>query len=286
MPARRVATVNEFAALAGPFLGAREAEHNLALGLLGRLRLEPRLYGFDPVFAVAEEDGEMVGCLLRTPPHGVVLSRFATIEAVDEVADVVLAGEPGLPGAVGPAAEVERFARAWSRATGADARIGRRQRVHAAAAVADLPRASGRMREAGPDDIPIVLDWLRAFAAEALGDVPHVEEAEASYRRREADPDGAWLVWDDDGVVSLAAYGNPTPSGTRVGPVYTPPSQRGRGYATSLVADLTAGRLAAGLAHCFLFTDLANPTSNAIYARIGYEPVADWDQWVFEPLQD
>ena len=81
------------------------------------------------------------------------------------------------------------------------------------------------------------------------------------------------------------AYGNPTPSGIRVGPVYTPPEHRGRGYATSLVADLTAERLAAGLAFCFLFTDLANPTSNAIYARIGYEPVADWDQWSFQPLE-
>ena len=107
----------------------------------------------------------------------------------------------------------------------------------------------------------------------------------STYRRREADPDGAWLVWDDDGPVSLAAYGNPTPSGTRVGPVYTPPEHRGRGYATSLVAELTAERLAAGLAFCFLFTDLANPTSNAIYARIGYEPVADWDQWSFQPLE-
>ena len=60
----------------GPFLRAREAEHNLALGLLGRLRVEPRLYGFDPTFVVVEQEGEVVGCLLRTPPHGVVLSRF------------------------------------------------------------------------------------------------------------------------------------------------------------------------------------------------------------------
>jgi hypothetical protein len=132
---------------------------------------------------------------------------------------------------------------------------------------------------------PTVLDWLQAFADEALGEAPHVEDMELTYRRKEADPDGAWLVWDDGGPVSLAAYGNPTPSGIRIGPVYTPPEQRGRGYATSLVADLTADRLAAGMAFCFLFTDLSNPTSNAIYARIGYEPVADWDQWSFQPLE-
>ncbi len=283
--ATRVADADTFLTRVGPFLTAHEAEHNLALGLLGRLRVEPRLYGFDPTFVVAEDAGSVVGCLLRTPPHGVVLSRFESLEAVDPVAETVLDMHPGLPGAVGPNDVVARFAAAWSRLTGAEARIVTRQRVHAAAAVHDVPTAPGRMREARPADIPIVLDWLRAFADEALGGAPHVEDAEATYLRREADPDGAWLLWDDGGPVSLAAHGTPTPTGTRVGPVYTPPEHRGRGYATSLVAELTADRLASGLAFCFLFTDLANPTSNAIYARIGYEPVADWDQWAFGPIE-
>jgi len=275
-----------FLARAGPFLCAHEPEHNLALGLLGRLRVEPRLYGFDPTFVVAEEAGSVVGCLLRTPPHGVVLSRFESLQAVDAVAEVAHDIYRQLPGAVGPSDVVARFAATWSRLTGSQARIGIRQCVHAASVVHELPRAPGRMREAGPGDIPTVLDWLDGFAEEALGEAPHREEAEATYRRREADPDGAWLLWDDNGPVSLAAYGNPTPTGTRVGPVYTPPEHRGRGYATSLVADLTAERLSAGLAFCFLFTDLANPTSNAIYARIGYEPVADWDSWILAPLQE
>ena len=285
MVATRVADADTFLIRAGGFLEAHEAEHNLALGLLGRLRVEPRLYGFDPTFVIAEDAGSVVGCLLRTPPHGVVLSRFESLEAVDAICESVLDMHPGLPGAVGPNDVVARFAATWSRLTGVEARIVTRQRVHAAAAVHDVPTPPGRLRKACPDDIPIILDWLRAFADEALGDAPHVEDVEATYRRREADPDGAWLLWDHDGPVSLAAYGTPTPTGTRVGPVYTPPELRGRGYATSLVAELTAERLASGLAYCFLFTDLANPTSNAIYARIGYEPVADWDQWAFTPLE-
>ncbi len=279
----RVDDADTFLARAGPFLTAHEAEHNLVLGLLGRLRVEPRLYGFDPTFVVAEDAGTVVGCLLRTPPHGVVLSRFESLDAVDPVAGAVLDMHPGLPGAVGPNDVVARFAATWSRLTGADARIVIRQRVHAAAAALAVPAAPGRMRKARPDDIPIILRWLRAFADEALGEAPHVEDAEETYQRREADPDGAWLLWDDRGPVSLAAYGTPTPTGIRVGPVYTPPEHRGRGYATSLVAELTAERLESGLSFCFLFTDLANPTSNAIYARIGYEPVADWDQWAFAP---
>jgi predicted GNAT family acetyltransferase len=234
---------------------------------------------------VAEDAGSVVGCLLRTPPHGVVLSRFDSPTAVDAVASEVIDMHPELPGALGPAAISARFAEAWSRATGSEARVTIRQRIHAAAAVHDLPRAPGRMRRGTPADRETITSWLRAFADEALAGARHVEDADASYERREADPEGAWLLWDDDGVVSLAAYGAPTPSGIRVGPVYTPPEQRGHGYATSLVAELTAERLAAGRGYCFLFTDVSNPTSNAIYARIGYEPVACWDQWAFRPLE-
>ncbi len=266
---------------AGRFLAAHEAEHNLPLGLLGRLLDEPRLYGHDPTFVVAEDRGEVVGCLLRTPPYGVILSRCDPLEAVDGIAEAVLGIHDDLPGAVGPTDVVARFAQTWSSLTGTEARVGVRQGVHVAANVAELPRAPGRMRPAAPGDVPVVLQWLDAFFEEALGDVPHREDAEGTYRRREADPAGAWLVWDDAGPVSLAGYGNPTAHGARVGPVYTPPERRGRGYATSLVADLTRERLASGLGYCFLFTDLANPTSNAIYARIGYEQVATWDQWVF-----
>ena len=76
--------------------------------------------------------------------------------------------------------------------------------------------------------------------------------------------------------------GQATPNGLRVGPVYTPPELRGRGFATAVTAEVTARALAAGRRFCFLFTDLANPTSNAIYQRIGYRPVCDVDQWAFD----
>ena len=56
--------------------------------------------------------------------------------------------------------------------------------------------------------------------------------------------------------------------------------RRGRGYATALTAELSQclldGRLfEGGRRFCFLYTDLANPTSNAIYERIGYRRVAE-----------
>ena len=84
-----------------------------------------------------------------------------------------------------------------------------------------------------------------------------------------------WL-WEDGGVpVSLAGFSGPTPTGIRVGPVYTPPSHRRRGYATTLVADLSQWLLGQGYRACFLYTDRSNPTSNHIYETIGYRQVGE-----------
>ena len=87
--------------------------------------------------------------------------------------------------------------------------------------------------------------------------------------------DAGFVIWEDDGPVSLAGFGGTTPTGTRIGPVYTPPEHRGRGYGSAVTAAVSAERLAAGRRFCFLYTDLSNPTSNRIYVAIGYRRVCD-----------
>jgi predicted GNAT family acetyltransferase len=96
------------------------------------------------------------------------------------------------------------------------------------------------------------------------------------------------MLWEDEGEpVSFAGWGGRTPNGIRVGPVYTPPELRGRGYATAVTAELSQGLLDGrlfdgGRQFCFLYTDLANPTSNAIYERIGYRRVAESAEVLFD----
>ena len=90
-------------------------------------------------------------------------------------------------------------------------------------------------------------------------------------------------LWIDRGrPVSLTGAGGLTPNGIRVGPVYTPREDRGRGYASNLVARVSQELLDSGRTFVFLFTDLSNPTSNKIYQAIGYEPVSDVDEWEFD----
>jgi predicted GNAT family acetyltransferase len=283
MQVERVATVDEFLGTAGAFLAAREAEHNLMLGICHRLRDDPRLYGADPYFAAVVGAGSIVGAALRTPPHLLVLSELEDMRAADALCDDARDVFGELPGVVGPPEATSRFADGWRATTGASPHLAMRQRVYAAE-TATAPRGvTGRVRPYGPAERDLVLQWLDAFVAETGVAGPH-EDPASVLDRRLAERDGGIVLWQDAGerTVSLAGFGSPTPNGIRIGPVYTPPEQRRRGYAGALVAAVTGDLLADGRRFCFLYTDLANPTSNSVYLRVGYRPVGDADQWSFD----
>ena len=82
-------------------------------------------------------------------------------------------------------------------------------------------------------------------------------------------------IWEDGGPVSMLQATGATPHGIRIGAVYTPPELRRRGYASALTAAASQAELDRGRRWCFLFTNLANPTSNRIYQAIGYRPIRD-----------
>ena len=277
MELTRHETADAFLAQAGEFLGAREAEHNLILGLTSRLVVAPSLYGEPAYFAVVEEAGRVVGATMRTPPHNLILSELDDLAAIGPLLEDARAKFGSLPGVVGPKEAVAEFAAAWP----AEARLEVAQRAFRADHVDPPTGVSGRMRDYERGDRELAARWMDAFTEEALPEAPP-GTSEEFVDRREEDPDGGIVLWEDDGaVVSMAGFGGRTPNGIRIGPVYTPPELRGRGYASALTAAVTQRLLDGGLRFCFLFTDLANPTSNSIYQRIGYEPVGDFDHWSF-----
>lgn len=278
----RHATADAFLAQAGDFLAAREAEHNLILGLTSRLLREPLLYGEPAYFAVVEEDRRVVGATMRTPPHNLILSELDDEAAIGLFVDDAHAAFASLPGVVGPKEPVARLAQGWQRKTGAQPQLEIAQRIFAADHVEKPRPTRGSMRDYSRADRDVAIRWLDEFVAEALSrHGPNPESAAEMVDRRELDPDGGLVLWHDDGPVSIAGFGGPTPNGIRIGPVYTPPDLRGRGYASALTAALTQRLLDGGRRFCFLYTDLSNPTSNSIYQRIGYRAVADADYWAF-----
>ena len=141
------------------------------------------------------------------------------------------------------------------------------------------PEVPGSGRTATSEDFPLVAAWFQAFGEEVgmhLGnDLPGVVQ-----RRIER---GDVRLWTVDGVpVSMAAVSPAIAGMCRIGPVYTPHSHRRQGYGAAVTADISATAMAERAERVVLFTDLDNPTSNAIYQSIGYRPVADYAHIVFE----
>lgn len=278
--------VDAFLGMAGEFLAAREAEHNLIFGICASIRATPELFADEPPrFLVATgPDGTVAGATVRTPPHNQVLSELDDPAVVDRIVDA-LRDEP-LPGVLGPKDHAARFAERWSGVTGHRARLAVAERIFRLDRVTPPARpAPGAWRHPEAGDRDLIAAWLGDFVAEALPDEPRptTDEMRAAADRWIAGRYRVLYLWEDSGrVVSLVGAGGETPNGIRIGPVYTPPDARGRGYASALTAAASQDQLDRGRRFCFLFTDLANPTSNHIYQQIGYRPVRDVDQYRFE----
>lgn len=277
---RRFDAAAEFATVITPALLRHEAANCLQLGLLSDM-------------AAGQHDGALLATLgwrdqpaalivMQTPPYRLILSQPQ--EGADEEAltAALLRELPAhLPGVVAPVGFGALFAAEYARRHAVSARLTVSERIYACRQVIAPPGVPGRMRRATPQQADLLIGWRRAFGREAVPMEPDRSE-EAVRRDLAADPGGLWL-WEVNGTpVSMAGARGPTPRGIRIGPVYTPPEQRNNGYAAALVAALTQLLLDQGREMVFLFTDLANPTANALYTRLGYRGMADRSMYDFE----
>ncbi len=232
-----------------------------------------------PLFAMGvNAEGEVAFAALRTPPFPLLVSPLEPADA-DTLVELWLEVDPEIPGVSGVPETASAIAAAWARRTGGEARRTFEEAMHVLTEVKDPPRpAPGRLRVPEGDERDLLVAWMREFITEAglvgAAQVETVVDARVRY--------GGLLLWEDEEPASLIGLNHPVAGVVRVGPVYTPPALRGRGYASSAVAAASRRALAEGAARCMLFTDLANPTSNKIYAEVGYRRCGDWEEIAFE----
>jgi GNAT superfamily N-acetyltransferase len=277
------ADIDAFLATAGPLLLRNEPRHNLMFGICATLREAPSAYADVSLWTI-EDGGEVLGAALKTAPFNIVVAEPVSDEALEFAAEEIARKGISLPGVTGAYPEADVFAGSWERVTGARRRLRMAQGIYAVRTARPPADPRGHMRFAAGGDRDLIVDWIRAFEAESIpADAPHIKIDEVVDRRL-ADRGGAgFALWDDgDDTVSLSGYGGSTPHGTRIGPVYTPPPLRGRGYASALVGQLSERLLEGGLDYCFLYTDMSNQTSNKIYMNVGYELVCESADYVFE----
>ncbi|MDH5223565.1 MAG: GNAT family N-acetyltransferase [Actinomycetota bacterium] len=277
-----VADACSFLTVAAAVLDRNPAANNLPLGIAQALIDRPDSYA-EAQFWLVEHGSDVVGAALRTPPYPLVVVDPLHPAAVGALAPVLAGTDPDLPGVTANEPWASRFAEAWSAATTQPWHLSLAQGVYVLSAIRSPTPAPGAPRSATDADRPLLERWMHAFESEALGQMLRDEHTTARALDGRLGPGatGGFSIWVvDERPVSLTGW-MPMPAGARVGPVYTPPAERGKGYASNLVADVSARMLEGGAPACFLYADLGNPTSNAIYRRIGYEQVATSSMIVF-----
>jgi len=225
----------------------------------------------DRVYLASYSGDDGLGVAIQRD-SGPVLIGKSDIAAARAFAEDLARDWPGLQGVMGAPAGCHAFAERWRDLTGRGHRLRVRLRQHALTTVNAVPSAPGAPRLAEVGDVEWLIEMHVAFIAEVgLPDPPE--------RVREFMPlriaRGDYWIWNDRAPVAYVGYNDAAPDFARIAPVYTIPDARGRGYATALVAELARELLARGKRKLFLTTDVANPTSNAIYARIGFRAEND-----------
>lgn len=271
-----------FAETAIPVLSADPAANTLLLTVFERLRRHgPHAFGeADPQLAMwFGADGRLGGAVLRTPPFGYQFSHVPA-EAADAFAELMLASDTGLDGRDVdlPDTVLEPFVAAWTARTGTRPRTVARQRLYRLERLTPPdPVPPGRFRTADSGDVPLIARFLEDFWAEVGFTQPAGSLVDPQRVARARVEEGLFRVWCDeaDRVVSLAGHAPIVAGAGRIGPVYTPPDERGKGYAGAATAAVCRILLDDGAAEVLLFTDLANSTSNALYQRLGFRSVSD-----------
>ncbi|MFI1936534.1 GNAT family N-acetyltransferase [Streptomyces purpureus] len=254
--------VDAFRTAAGEHLAADPARNTVLLTVSEGARRAPvdgARYGW-----WTEPDGRVTGAFLVTPPHPPALGPMP-----DRAARALARELPDATGARGEYAPAHAFAEAM----GQNWTTARRMRLFRLGTLTPPhPSPPGRARAAVTADVPLALDWMRGFAAD-IGEDPDADYA-PNIEARVAD--GRLHLWEtDDGPVAMASISPLVADQARLSPVYTPPPWRGRGFGGAVTSAVSRAALDAGARQVLLFTDLANPTSNALYQRLGYRPLVD-----------
>ncbi|MCF3131197.1 GNAT family N-acetyltransferase [Streptomyces olivochromogenes] len=273
--------VHDFLARAGDFLCSRPVMHNTPLTTLEKLRTRGAdAYGAEAtVFGRLESGGEVRAIFYRLPTQRLTLTTLSP-----EQADTLAARLAGLghsfSGVTADHGTATAFAGAWQRRTGAAPVRDWRGRLHRLGTLTPpRPHPEGQGRVLGEQDQEHLMRWCREFAAD-VGEAVSLDAASWAGTRF---AEKRYTFWETPGGMPVSMAGvNPLVGGqVRVDPVYTPAHLRGCGYAGAVTVEVSRAALAAGAKEVVLFTNPANATSNALYQRLGYVPVADFTGYTF-----
>lgn len=227
-----------------------------------------------PVFVTARGAGA-TGVAMRAGHRDIYLGALSP-DVIAAVADTFTTSSPEAGGVEGPTGVAEDFAKHWCAAMGGDPVPAFATTLYR---LGDLvvPTVSGTARQATEADLDLCMSWMTAMRVET--GIPAGAPSEEALRNRIRA--GSWWLWEDGGEpVSLVARQIPCFGWSRIGPVFTPPVARGRGYASALTAHVSQVVRAEAVDVC-LFADTDNELTNRLYRRLGFRPVDDYTAFRF-----
>ncbi len=257
-----------------------EAQNSLIVGLASNILRGTLVPKLAPLFLRIEDAGRTVAVAMQTPPMNLLLSE-ARDEDLNEFAIYLNNVGAKFPGVVGPSLVAEKFADLWQDLTGKTYSFGMGQKIYKLEKVL-MPAIHGELRATIASDRDLLGEWLFGFANESLPLIERkpLEDWIAHAERSIANGTSYMFLIDGDPVSTVSAT-RPTENGISINGVYTPKHLRKNGNASQAVALLSQRMLDEGRKFCVLYTDLANPTSNKIYQKIGYQEVADSKFFIF-----
>ena len=276
MEVRIHTSVHEFREIAEPLYRRDPVGNTIELTLLRADR-----FGGDALLLTVWDNRTAIGAALQTPPYPLACNGIPP-EAHRAVAVELAAIDPALSGVRGSRDGALGFARAWRDATGYAGTVTTEERLYRLGTLARPTGVSGVDRGATPAHSAVLVEWVEQFFVETFSH-QHDEAAGRRFVDNANAVGDRFILWVDAGApVSMAMLRAPSAGVSRIGPVYTPQRSRGRGYGAAVTAAAADLARRGGVDEVVLFADLANPTSNGIYQRIGFEAVTDSVRVEFE----
>jgi predicted GNAT family acetyltransferase len=246
------------------------ARHPVELNVIWSIMRQRADSGVPGRYWVLESDGRVAGLVLESPPgHAAAISSLGAAHTA-ALAEAISGEGHRLSGVTGEACAASRFAGCWTERVRTPAIVEDAQRLYLLGSLVQPDGVPGHLRRAEPSERGLIVEWLSAFQVETGS--PRFEVSLAVDLALAA---GRVFIWDDEGARCLARATQPLGGISRIGAVFTPPKRRRRGYAAACVASLCEWLRVEEGANSVLYAQLRNPSSNAIYRRLGFEAVSE-----------
>ncbi|MFQ3545215.1 GNAT family N-acetyltransferase [Halobacillus rhizosphaerae] len=261
---------SQFAREAAPLLMAQEAENNLPLGIMHRLQEDPAAVEDVSMLVLYDEEERPVYLTLRTPPHLWILPSVTSVtrQQVCFLTEYLRTEAHEVPGILGEENAVQWFLERWQELTGQETALQMHQGIYRLDKLEEIREGEGKLILAASGQEKLVAKWLEQFSIETNTPAPQDSEQQA---KEMIDAERVYLWKKGEEFVSMVCRARTTPHGATVNGVFTPDQFKKQGYASQAVWQLSNLLLREGFSFCALYTDLANPTSNSIYKKIGYQ---------------